>query len=84
MIMRRLGFAFRLVVVRAPRQKELSQLEQMLAFAKDRFATDPGKARAFLAQGESPLNTQLDAVEHASWMMVASAILNLDAAQTKE
>jgi hypothetical protein len=56
----------------------------MLALAKDRFATDPRKAHAFLAQGESPLDSQLDPVEHAAWMVVASAILNLDAAQTKE
>jgi hypothetical protein len=80
----RLAYAFRLVVVRPPREKELSRLEQMLALAKDRFATEPRKAREFLAQGESPLNTQLDPVEHAAWMVAASAILNLDAAQTKE
>ena len=80
----RLTYAFRLVVVRPPRPKEIAQLEQMLADAKDRFATDPQKAREFLKQGESPLDTKLDPVEHAGWMVAASAILNLDAAQTKE
>jgi hypothetical protein len=80
----RLTYAFRLVAVRAPRPKEIAELQQMLAFAGDRFGTDPAVARQFLAQGESPLDPQLDPVEHAKWMMVASMILNLDAAQTKE
>jgi hypothetical protein len=80
----RLMYVFRLVAVRPPRPKEIAELQQMLAYAGDRFATNPSAARQFLAQGESAVDTELDPIEHAKWMLVASMILNLDAVQTKE
>jgi hypothetical protein len=80
----RLTYAFRLAAVRMPRAKELSELQQILAYAKDRFAGNPEAARGFLAQGESRSHPEIPPVEQAAWMVTASAILNLDAAQTKD
>jgi hypothetical protein len=56
----------------------------MLAYAQDRFRTKPADATALLKQGESPRDASIDPVEHAAWTTVASMILNLDAAVTKE
>jgi hypothetical protein len=37
-----------------------------------------------LSQGDSKRDQSIDPVEHAAWTTVASMILNLDAAVTKE
>ena len=80
----RLDRAFQLVLARGPRAKEAATLRSMLAYAQDRYRSKPKDAAAFLAQGESPRDTSIDPVEHAAWTTVASLILNLDAAVTKE
>lgn len=83
----RLERAFRLVAIRAPRPSEKKRLLEMLATARDRYRADPTAAAKLLVQGEAPdakRNAQLDAREHAAWMVVASLVLNLDAAMVKE
>ena len=45
---------------------------------------DPAAATKYLAQGEAPRDDTLDAREVAAYAAVASMILNLDAAVTKE
>ena len=81
---RRLERAFQLVLGRSPRAREVSPLRSMLAYAKDRYRSQPTDAAALLAQGDSPRDSSIDPVEHAAWTTVASMILNLDAAVTKE
>ena len=81
---RRLERAFQLVLGRSPRAREVSPLRSMLAYASDRYRSQPKDAAALLAQGESPRDSSIDPVEHAAWTTVASMILNLDAAVTKE
>jgi hypothetical protein len=80
----RLTYGFRLVAVRMPRPREIAELQRILAAAQDRFAGSPDAAREFLAQGESPSRAEISPTEHAAWMVAASAVLNLDAAQTKD
>ncbi|MBM3783407.1 MAG: DUF1553 domain-containing protein [Acidobacteria bacterium] len=80
----RIDHMFRHVVGRQARAKERDVLRDMLAYARDRFRTNPADAAEFLRQGESARDTSIDPVEHAAWMSVASQILNLDAAVTKE
>jgi mono/diheme cytochrome c family protein len=69
------------VLSRRPKPAELDVLNSSLAYHRDYFA-DAGKARAFLAQGESRVETA-DATEAAAHMAVASMILNLDEAVNK-
>jgi len=80
----RLDYAFQLVLARSPRPKEQSSLRAMLAYAQDRYRSKPADATSFLKQGDSPRDPSIDPVEHAAWTTVASMILNLDAAVTKE
>jgi hypothetical protein len=80
----RIAHTFRLVTGRAPRAKESEALAQMLAYVRDRFLSNKESAVQMLKQGESKRDESIDPVEHAAWMTVASQILNLDAAVTKE
>lgn len=45
---------------------------------KERFAADKKKATDLLSIGESPRDTTLDSVEHASWTILANTLFNLD------
>jgi hypothetical protein len=76
--------AFRLVLARRPTAAETQVLAAGVARVRREFAADPQAARKFLGVGESPRDAKLDAVEHAAWAAVCSAILNLDEALTKE
>ncbi len=80
----RFDFAFRRVLSRLPTPQERTVLTAGLERARAEFARDPADAKRFLAVGESPRDERLDAVEHAAWAAVCSAILNLDEALTKE
>jgi hypothetical protein len=70
-----LVWAFRLATARAPTDVEVSQLNALFAKEKDRFAADPQAAVAvvgtFMPSGAAPADA-------AAWVVVASAILNLD------
>jgi hypothetical protein len=61
---------------------------EVLARAFDKFAAefraDPAAAAAFLRVGESPGQPGLDAAELAAYTSIASLILNMDEAITKE
>ncbi len=80
----RLDALFLRVLARAPRPAERAALQSLLAAARDRFASQPDAARRFLAQGDSPRDPSLPESEHAAWMLIASEVLNLDAALVKD
>jgi len=80
----RLERAFQLVLARGPRANEAASMRSMLAYAQDRYGSQPKDAAALLSHGDSPRDTSIDPVEHAAWTTVASMILNLDAVVTKE
>jgi hypothetical protein len=80
----RLRYGFRLVLARGPSGAEMGILLDSLRFHRDRFASRAGDAEALLKQGEGKSDSGLSARELASFASVASLILNMDEAVTKE
>ena len=80
----RIGYGFELATARRPRAGEASVLHQTFQQFLDGYQTDPDEALELLSEGESERDETLDAVELASYASVASLILNLDEAITKE
>ncbi len=80
----RLSYGFRLVLARGPSANEMEILLDSLRFHRDRFATHPQDAEALLKQGESKTDPALNPCELASYASIASLILNMDEAVTKE
>ncbi len=79
----RLALGWKLVLGRQPRTGELASITSAYHRFLTRFKTDPAAAEAFLKQGES-LREPLDPAELAAAATVASLILNLDEAVTKD
>jgi hypothetical protein len=48
------------------------------------FRNDPSAAKQFLQQGESPVDHSADPAELATWSSIASLLLNMDEAITKQ
>jgi hypothetical protein len=80
----RLQFGFRTALSRPAKDDELAILAGALAYHRDRFLTDAGGAEKLLAQGDAPRDAAIPPAEHAAYTMVASMILNLDEAVTKQ
>jgi hypothetical protein len=80
----RIGYGYTLVLARAPARRQA----EVLARAFDKFAAefraDPKAAAAFLHVGDSAIRPGLDVAELAAYASVASLILNMDEAITKE
>src|SRR3954462_1516530 len=80
----RIGYGYALLLARPPGPRQA----QVLARAFDQFSAefreDPKSATAFLRVGESPVRDGLDSVELAAYASVASLMLNMDEAITKE
>jgi hypothetical protein len=80
----RIAYGYALVLARPP----ATLSAEVLARAFDRFAAgfrgDGKSAAAFLHVGESPVRADLDASELAAYAGVASLILNMDEAITRE
>lgn len=81
---RRIPHAFRLVVSRDANGRELAKLSESLAYFRDYYSTRPDDAKKLLAQGDSPTDPRIPPAELAALTSVASLILNLDEALTKE
>ena len=79
----RLRWLFAEGVSRPPAAAELAVLRGTLARERARYARDPAAAAAFLAAGESPRDARLPAPEHAAWAQVATLVLNLSEAITR-
>ena len=80
----RLRHGYRLVLGRAPSPKEESVLLANLQFHRDYFSGKPGELKSFLSHGETPPDPSIEARELAAYASVASLLLNLDEAVTKE
>jgi hypothetical protein len=80
----RLRYGFKLLLARAPSAKEMEIVTDSLHFHRDKFATHPQDAEALLHQGESQRDASLNPRELASYASIASLILNMDEAVTKE
>jgi hypothetical protein len=80
----RIAFAFRLVAARPARPAELAILSADLDYHRAAYRNDRKAALKLVSTGESRRNEKLDAGELAAYTAVASLILNLDEAITKE
>jgi hypothetical protein len=74
----------RLVLGRATRPAERAVLEGALAKFRQQYRARPGDAVKFLAQGASPRDESIDPAELAAWTGVASLLLNMDEAVTRQ
>jgi hypothetical protein len=81
---RRINHAFQAVTGRQPSSKELKILQDLARSEFAEFKQQPGDAAQLLDVGESKPDPKLDRSELAAWTLVASAIMNLDEAITKE
>jgi hypothetical protein len=79
----KLRWAFLEVVSREPTVQELAVVTKTLARERARYAGDAVRAATVLSVGESPRDAQITAGEHAAWMQVATLLLNLSEAVTR-
>ena len=75
---------FRAALSRNPSNRELTVLMAQLQGDQESFAASPGTAARFVAVGQSEVPSSIDNVELAALTNVASAIMNLDEAITRE
>jgi len=75
---------FRLILSRTPEDGELTKLNEALAYYKDYYASRTKDAETYLAQGDTPVDKRVAPAELAAYTAVASLVLNLDEAVTKE
>jgi hypothetical protein len=80
----RIRFAYELVLARPPKPVEMNVVLETLAGFEIRYRTDGGSAKEFLNHGESVSSAKLDSRELAAYSSIASLILNLDEAATKQ
>jgi hypothetical protein len=81
---KRIAHGYRLITARPPSRKEIYVLQDFLGRQLATYKQDHDAAVELLRVGESAYDKQIDPVELAAWTMVASTILNLDEAITKE
>jgi hypothetical protein len=79
-----ISHGFQLVLVRPPNATELGILGRAYDRFFEEFRDDPEAAADLISVGESPANTQIERSHLAALTAVASTILNLDEAVTKE
>ena len=81
---RRLTLGFRKVTGRVPEARELKVLMDLAGKQMARYARDAKGALALVAIGASPVDKTLPVAELAAWTNVATVLLNMDEAITKE
>jgi hypothetical protein len=80
----RLVFAYRSVLARRPSAHERAVLERLYHLARARYVSDKEAASEVAGLGNAPRLSEVDPVEVAAWTTIASALLNLDEALTRE
>jgi hypothetical protein len=80
----RLAHGFRLATARRPAPEELAVLLRVFQGHLEHYRAVPEEAAKLLSVGQSPRDTSLDPAEHAAYTLMASLVLNLDEAITKE
>ena len=72
------------VLARTPSDREMKVLRRGLADYESRFRSDPAFATRLISAGEYPLPENTDNPQLAAYTTIASLILNLDEAVTKQ
>jgi hypothetical protein len=80
----RLARAYALILSRPPTEREQALLRNLLARQRTVYANDAKSADALLAIGESKRDAALKNTEQAALTAACLALLNLDAAQTRD
>ncbi len=80
----RLAHGLERVVARRPDRGEAHLLLELLSDYRAAYQRDPAAAESLVAVGDSPKIARVEPAELAAWLMVASTILNLDEAVTKQ
>jgi hypothetical protein len=80
----RLARAYALILSRPPTEREQALLRNLFARQRTVYANDPKSADALLAIGESKRDAALKNTEQAALTAACLALLNLDAAQTRD
>ena len=80
----RVDYLYRLVLARPPKPGEKRVMLETLEGFRSSYGADRKSAEEFLKHGDAPRAAGLDAVELASYAGIASLMLNLDEAVTKE
>jgi hypothetical protein len=81
---KRLSQAFRLILVREPKPRELTILKRILADQAAYFQANPKEAEKLRSVGAVAKETRLNAIDHAAWASVCLALFNTDEALTRE
>ena len=76
--------ALRLTVHRSPTAEERVILKEMVQRTAAHFRQHPEEANKLVSVGAMKADPKFDSVEVAAWTAVASVLLNLDEAMTKE
>jgi hypothetical protein len=79
----RLAYGFRVVTARPPAAQEQAVLQQALDAQLDRYRRNTEAAKAAVEFGDSPTDPTFNPSELAAYTMVASLLLNLDEAVTR-
>jgi hypothetical protein len=80
----RLTFAFRSVLSRLPSTREQMVLAELFRQSRVRYLSDNAAAVAVSGHGKAPPQEGANPVDVAAWTAVASTLLNLDEAITRE
>jgi len=79
----RLAWAFRMATSRKPASDEVKVLKQVLTQQLEEYRKNTDAATKLLGVGSFKANESIDRAELAAWTTVASMVLNLDEAVTK-
>jgi hypothetical protein len=80
----KISFIFRSMLSRSPSAVEMEIVLELFRRQQGVYTKDKAAALKLLAVGESKRLESLDAADHAAWTTVASMILNMDEAITRE
>ena len=80
----RIAYGYSLVLAREPASRQADVLMRVFEKFESEFRADPSSAAKFLETGESPIREGLDRTGLAAYAAVASLILNMDEAITRE
>ena len=73
----RAHWMLRRAIGRVPTSEDVAPLVKLLNSSRLYYAKSPKAAEELVAHGISPIDSDLDLTEHASWSQVARVILNL-------